>query len=150
MWCRLLEDSNIGLPVSPGATDIFGDVIKTGVNPNSKFNGKTIFEYLLNRFMLGNASEKKLLEMSGILLAAGSDPNQHTSFWDGASPLHIAARAGAQKLVEQLLSYGADPKKTDGLGRTYRDYIPRNFNALPVMNTSFPSPPMIVVSGWDA
>jgi hypothetical protein len=150
MWCRLLQDPPFALPQSSSGTDIFVDVLQTGVNPDASFNGKTILEHLLDRIMLGSASQKGLLEMTGSLLEAGADPNQMTQFWDGASPLHVAAKVGALKLVEQLLDHGADPDKTDAHGRTYRDYFPEDFKAPSVPDISFSVPPMIVVSEWES
>ena len=52
---------------------------------------------------------------------AGADLNAADGA--GATPLHLAARAGQAKVVLSLLRAGADPSRTDADGRTARDAV---------------------------
>ncbi len=52
------------------------------------------------------------VEIAGILLAAGADPNAFTS--TGVTPLHFAADADAEGVVEALVESGAEVDARDG------------------------------------
>ena len=58
----------------------------------------------------------KDVEMAGLLLDAGADPNSRGP--DGATPLLRAIVIGDEALVARLLAAGADPSAADAIGRT--------------------------------
>ena len=61
----------------------------------------------------GNKYEVGRLLSSGLL-----DVNvlKHTTFYQGSTPLHEAADAGHQDVVQLLLDRGVEPNKADGFG----------------------------------
>lgn len=69
-------------------------------------------------------------KMAVLLLEHGADPNaaietKRWSFYDGATPLMLAASEMDTEWMALLLKYGADPNATDGNGRTALGRIQR-------------------------
>lgn len=63
---------------------------------------------------LHSASSGSHVEMVGVLVDAGADPNARQS--GGWTPLHSAAQNGNAALVALLLGHGADPTATNDKG----------------------------------
>jgi len=155
MWC-LFQEIRQSTPLPSLQTDILQDTLEAGVDIDSKHQDKTLLETLLNRALLGRDDEDFLVKMFKRVLNAGADPNQETSHWDGAAPLHAAAKAGHQRTVDLLLDRGANPLKVDGYGKTYHDYLSESARARlrrgaesDAKATTATTAPMIMVSDWN-
>jgi len=64
---------------------------------------------------LHSAVAGRRIAAAKLLLQAGADVNARAQ---GLTPLHLAAHAGHEPLVELLLAYGADAKVRDAQGQT--------------------------------
>jgi len=125
--------------------------LDAGVDIDSKHQGKTLLEALLNRALVGRDDEDFLAKMFKRVLDAGADPNQETSHWDGAAPLHAAAKAGHQRILDLLLDRGARPLQVDGYGKTYLDYLGENslLRQGAESDAKATTAAMILVSDWN-
>ncbi|MGF9915024.1 stalk domain-containing protein [Paenibacillus ehimensis] len=82
-----------------------------GANPNARTHtGKTLLETAVIFY--------KDVDIVKLLLEAGGDPNQTSSFPNGGSLLHTAASGTTPELVKLLLEYGAKKDIKDGEGNT--------------------------------
>jgi ankyrin repeat protein len=90
-----------------------GDGAKFGVGANIT---KEAEEPKVYRF----PSERKLARVASLVIDAGAAVNATDE--QGATALHLAARAGDDALVKVLVSHGANLKATDKEGLTALDY----------------------------
>lgn len=70
----------------------------------------------LHRLPFEEEEDEDTLEVAGMLLRAGADPNAVDG--NGQTPLMLAAEHGDLAMVRWLLEHGADPSKQDHLGET--------------------------------
>ena len=70
----------------------------------------------LHRLPFEEEEDPDTLEVAGLLLGAGADPNARDK--NGQTPLMLAAENGDLAMVRWLLDHGADPSLKDDLGET--------------------------------
>jgi len=113
-----------------------GDGAKFGVGANIT---KEAEEPKVYRF----PSDRSLARVAGLVLAGGADANATDD--QGATALHLAARAGDDELVKVLVAHRANLKATDKEGLTALDYAEgkvgpsrtrRSRNAVPQVHES--------------
>ena len=73
----------------------------------------------LHRLPFEEEEDEDTLEVAGLLLGAGADPNARDK--NGQTPLMYAAEHGDLAMVRWLLEHGADPAVKDDLGETALD-----------------------------
>ncbi len=73
------------------------------------------FDYV-ERTPLMIAAEMDSIPVAGRLIEAGADVNAHEDATGGDTALHIVARNGTLRMAELLVSAGADPLISTGLG----------------------------------
>lgn len=78
--------------------------------PGSRFGGTALHAAVL----------REHIEVMGLLLAAGANPNQ--ADWNKVTPLHSAALYGSEQVIRVLLDHGASVEAMDTEGRTPRDW----------------------------
>lgn len=77
-----------------------------------------LVEYLLGR-KYDPAASGKIAAPPGMIVSPPVSATSRT----GETPLHLAAKAGSERVVLSLLQWGADPAATDAEGKSARDAV---------------------------
>lgn len=99
--------------VRQGDDDAVRHLLARGLDVNQQFQGDR---------PLPAAVDRGRLDITGLLLEAGADPDQSASYYNGQTPLMIAATHRNVPLIRLLLGHGARADRRDRHGKTALDY----------------------------